>query len=379
MKTPQYKILNVSTFLNTKFGGGTAERALKIHQYSLKNGCDCITLGTSIGVAKDDLSKFSASIIALPIIYKRFYLPLFQFSKIVKLVKHADIVHLIGHWSPLNAYVYWILKIYGKPYVVCPAGALPIYGRSTVLKKIYNVLIGKRIIREANGCVAITNEEVSHFKNYGVNSKMITIIPNGVSNQVDSNINILDSRLSEIIKCEYLLFVGRLNWIKGPDILMKSFLKIEKLYPDLNLVFAGVDEGYLNILKLQLPPVLASRVHFMGYVDDVEKSILYRNAKLLVIPSRHEAMSIVVLEAGVFATPVLMTDQCGFLDIEKIDARLICKANEDSIAINLNCLLSNDEELKCMGKKIQDMVIKNYTWDVIFKKYNNLFSGLIKS
>lgn len=379
MKTSQYKILNVSTFLNTKFGGGTAERALRIHQYSLKNGCDCITLGTSIGVSKHDLSNFSASIIVLPIILKRFYLPFFRFLKIIKLVKRADIVHLIGHWSPLNAYIYGILKIYGKPYVVCPAGALPIYGRSTVLKKIYNVLIGKRIIQDANGCVAITEEEVLHFKNYGIDRKLVAIIPNGVNNQEDFNINVSNSRFGEIIKNEYLLFVGRLNWIKGPDLLMKAFLKIENLYPNLNLVFAGVDEGYLNILKLQLPPILASRVHFIGYVDDVEKSMLYRNAKLLVIPSRHEAMSIVVLEAGIFGTPVLMTDQCGFLDFQKIDARLICEANEASIAINLNCLLSNDEELKCMGKKIQDMVVKNYTWDVIFKKYDNLFSSLIKS
>jgi glycosyltransferase involved in cell wall biosynthesis len=143
-------------------------------------------------------------------------------------------------------------------------------------------------------------------------------------------------------------------------------------------VFAGVDEGYLNLLKHQLPPNLVSRVHFMGFVATSEKIMLYRNAKLLVIPSRHEAMSIVLLEAGILGTPVLMTNQCGFLDIQKVDARLICSADEFGIANNLNLLLSNDDELKFIGRKIQEMVIKNYTWDVIFKKYNNLFTKCIE-
>jgi len=378
MSISKYKILNVSTFLNTKAGGGTAERALRIHQFSLKNGIDCITLGTSIGISKDDISNLPVSMIVLPTLSKRFYLPFFSFIRIAKLVKDVDIIHLIGHWSPLNAYIYLILKIYAKPYIVCPAGALPIYGRSKLLKRIYNLCIGMKIIQDANGCIAITEEEISHYSGYGVSPDMVALIPNGVDDHLDFNHNPANSRIGEITRGDYLLFVGRLNWIKGPDLLLKAFLIIENLYPKISVVFAGVDEGYLNLLKHQLPPNLVSRVHFMGFVATSEKIMLYRNAKLLVIPSRHEAMSIVLLEAGILGTPVLMTNQCGFLDIQKVDARLICSADEFGIANNLNLLLSNDDELKFIGRKIQEMVIKNYTWDVIFKKYNNLFTKCIE-
>ncbi len=294
-----------------------------------------------------------------------------------ELVKGADIIHLIGHWSPLNAYIYVISKIYNKPYIVCPAGALPIYGRSKILKKIYNLLIGKRIIQDANGCVAIAQDEISHYRGYGVTPKMIVLIPNGVTDEVNFDIETIDSRLAEIVKGQYLLFVGRLNWIKGPDLLLKAFLLIKNHYPNINLVFAGTDEGYLSLLKSQLPPQLISRVHFLGFVEAAQKSILYKNAKILVIPSRHEAMSIVVLEAGILGAPVLMTDQCGFLDLREIDARLICQASETSLANNLNSLLSNDAELEGLGIEIQDMVMKNYTWNIIFQKYSNLFSKLI--
>jgi glycosyltransferase involved in cell wall biosynthesis len=377
MNTSRYKILNVSTFLNTKVGGGTAERALRIHEFSRKNGWECVTLGTSIGLSGDDVKNFSDTVIVLPTLFKRFYLPIFKFSKMAELVKGADIIHLIGHWSPLNACIYIISKIYSKPYVVCPAGALPIYGRSKILKKIYNLLIGKRIIQGAKGCVAITQDELSHYRGYGVIPNMIAIIPNGVTDEVNFDIETIDSRLAEIVKGQYLLFVGRLNWIKGPDLLLKAFLLIENYYPNINLVFAGTDEGYLSLLKTQLPPQLISRVHFLGFVEAVQKSMLYKNAKILVIPSRHEAMSIVVLEAGILGAPVLMTDQCGFLDLKEIDARLICQASETSLANNLNSLLSNDAELKGLGIEIQDMVMKNYTWNIIFQKYSNLFSKLI--
>jgi glycosyltransferase involved in cell wall biosynthesis len=84
-----------------------------------------------------------------------------------------------------------------------------------------------------------------------------------------------------------------------------------------------------------------------------------------------------LLEAGILGAPVLMTDQCGFLDLKEIDARLICQASETSLANNLNSLLSNDAELKGLGIEIQDMVMKNYTWNIIFQKYSNLFSKLI--
>ena len=70
-----------------------------------------------------------------------------------------------------------------RPYVVCPAGALPLYGRSKWLKRCYNFIIGDAIIRNASGWIAVTEAEFPQFEEYGVDSSLVTVIPNGVSKE----------------------------------------------------------------------------------------------------------------------------------------------------------------------------------------------------
>jgi len=87
----------------------------------------------------------------------------------------------MNHWTVLNAMVYLAAKSLNKPYVFCPAGALHIFGRSLILKKIYNLVIGEKITQNANRCIAITNAEKKQFIDYGVSPGKIDVIPNAVN------------------------------------------------------------------------------------------------------------------------------------------------------------------------------------------------------
>jgi glycosyltransferase involved in cell wall biosynthesis len=42
---------------------------------------------------------------------------------------------------------------------------------------------------------------------------------------------------------KYILFMGRLNYIKGPDILIAAYNLLRKKYPDIQLVIIGKDEA----------------------------------------------------------------------------------------------------------------------------------------
>jgi glycosyltransferase involved in cell wall biosynthesis len=116
----------------------------------------------------------------MPYIWKRYYIPIGRYFKLIELVRDADIIHIMGHWTLINAIVYLISRAYNKPYVFCPAGALPLFGRSVILKKIYNLIIGNQIIKNANGWIAVTKTELSDFLYYGISQSNINIIPNGV-------------------------------------------------------------------------------------------------------------------------------------------------------------------------------------------------------
>ena len=370
------KILNVNSALDPIAGGGAAERTLQVSRALVEAGMDCSIMTTTVGFSDENIPAFAGGrIIAYQCLLKRFYVPLVSYKKIQKEVKSADIVHLMGHWSALNTLVYLAARQIKKPYVVCPAGALPIYGRSKVIKKLYNWIIGKSIIRNASAWIAITDSERCQFENYGVPRDSVIIIPNGV-NPDDFSVRSPEKFITkyEFNGEPFILFLGRLNTIKGPDMLLEAFYRGRCLWPEWHLVFAGPDGGLLSSLRKSAAE--QSHVHFIGPISGTEKSAAYHAAQLLVIPSRQEAMSIVVLEAGISGTPGLLTDQCGFDEVSAIGGGKIVSATVEGIQAGLTEILVDKMSLIEKGGKLKNLVQHNYTWTAVIRKYVNLYHRL---
>jgi len=287
----------------------------------------------------------------------------------------------MGHWSVLNALVYVVARLSGKPYVVCPAGALPIFGRSRLLKRLYNVVIGRAIIRNASGWIAVTSGEFPHFEQYGIPASRITVIPNGVCEEDFPVVDVASFRQTRSLPDKPLiLFMGRLNLIKGPDLLLQAFASVTDRIPDCHLVFAGPDEGMqAGLVEYAQQNGIADRVHFLGFVGGYDKVAAYRLATLLVVPSRQEAMSIVALEAGICGTPVLLTDQCGFGEIKSVHPALETSADVAGIANGLVRLMAEPGLLDRVGPDLQDFVLQRYTWSSIVAKYVQLYQAILKA
>ena len=375
------KVLNVNHLLDPVSGGGTAERTFQMSRFLASAGVDTTILTLDEGLDRQRLRTVgNVKVVALPLLLRRFFLPRCRFAEIRKLVAAADIVHLMGHWTVLNALVYRAIRQERKPYVVCPAGALPIYGRSKLLKRAYNLLVGQSIISRANLHIAITGNEIPQFEQYGVGAARVAVVPNGIASadftaQDDQGFR---NRFGLGGK-PFILFMGRLNHIKGPDLLLEAFVAASERLPQHNLVFAGPDGGMLSALReTACSSRLADRVHFIGYLDAVEKVHAYHAADFLVIPSRQEAMSIVVLEAGACATPVLMTDQCGFGCLDEIDGGLVVEASVAGIAAGLSKLAACEAtELETMGNNLRRYVLDHYEWGAIISRYLKIYRQLL--
>jgi glycosyltransferase involved in cell wall biosynthesis len=373
------KVLHVNSTLGLRTGGGTAERTFQVSRQLAISGVSTTVLTLDIELDEERWQAISpATVIALPCLWKRFYLPQVAWKKIRQLVDEADVIHLMGHWGALNALVYIAARRANKPYVVCPAGALPLFGRSSILKRIYNRLIGHALIRNAAAWVAVTDAEFPQFEKYGVNSSAVQVIPNGVNREdfpaIDSSTFF---QRYAIPGSPYILFLGRLNRIKGPDLLLESFLRVRKKFSSHHLVFAGPDDGMLADLQSRVASSDAGGfVHFVGYVSGEDKVRAYRNACLMVIPSRLEAMSIVALEAGICGTPVLLTDKCGFSQILTVDPRLEVPATIEGLSEGLSNLLPSPENLSAVGEKMQQFVESTFTWHAAANRYRQLYEGL---
>lgn len=373
------KVLNVNVSLDPIYGGGTAERTLQISRALAIAGHVCTILTTDVGMTDEYRSKLEElRVIELPCFYKRFYLFRFSLPKLRDVVNQSDIIHLIGHWSFINALVYFLARRYNKPYVVCPSGALPLYGRSKLIKKIYNVLVGRAIIRNAHFHIAVAENEVAHFAEYGVQAPQIVLIPNGVNlDDFTSDDDTNFFKYAGLGNAPYILFMGRLNKIKGPDLLLRAFLRISDRFPDVHLVLAGPDGGMLKTLKeIISSQEIERRIRFVGHLDGKIKVAAYSSALLLVVPSRQEAMSIVALESGVCGVPVLMTDQCGFGNLPEIGGGMIVPATDEGLSEGLLCMLENKSDLQKMGARFKLYIINNLTWQVAANSYTNLFKRM---
>lgn len=374
-KENNLRVLNVTVLLDPVIGGGTAERTYQMSKALSSGCCSVVILTNAIGQNIDRISHMeNVLIIALPVIIKRFPLVCFSWGKIKRLIKNVDVIHLMGHWNMLNVIVYLMAKQFGVPYIVCPAGELPIFGRSGLIKRLFNVLIGRRIVRDAAGHVAITPDEFAAFEKYGIERNRVTLIPNGI-NEEDFQISPNESFSKQLglNGASFILFMGRLNPIKGPDLLLDAFCNICEHFPQYHLVFAGPDGGMLKQLK-QIVDLhnIQERVHFVGYISGQDKTDAYRAADFLVIPSRQEAMSIVVLEAGINKTPVLLTDCCGFNEVDAIGGGVVVHATVEDLEKGLLKLLGN-KALTEMGELLHAFVRRNYTWSLISKLYRDLF------
>lgn len=371
------RVLNVTSSIDLQSGGGTGERTFQMSHALAQAGIQCTVLTLSIGLdsARVDAMR-PAKTVALPCMWRRFYVPLGGWLTIGRLVREADLVHLMGHWSVLNALVYLAARRAGKPYVICPAGALPLFGRSGWLKRAYNFLVGDAMVRNASAWIAVTPIEFPQFASYGIPASSVLVLPNGV--REDDTSSHLPPHIGHLPDSPFILFMGRLNPIKGPDLLLESFAQVSDRFPDHHLVFAGPDGGMLAELTARTQLLgLSHRVHFMGHIEGREKAGAYQAAQLLVVPSRQEAMSIVALEAGISGTPVLLTDQCGFDEIAALDGRLVVAASSEGLAAGLLALLGDADGLQQIGLRTKAFVKAKYAWPTIIMRYLDLYRRIV--
>lgn len=373
------KILVVSNTFDPVTGGGEAERSFQLARHLAIAGVDCSVLTIDTGLTPErKLLLGPDKMFVLPCLFRRFYIPKVSFAQIRRIVKNVDAIHLMGHWSLINILVFLAARTEKKPYVISPVGSLLVFGRSKLLKLIYNFVIGNRIIINAATVIAVTKDEIPQIESYGVKPDRIQIVPNGISEAdfVSANTSAFRKKFG-ISDRPFMLFLGRLNAIKGPDLLLRAFIEIKNLTPQYDLLFVGPDGGLLNDLKVLVSEhQLADRVHFIGYLGGSEKSDALNAADFLVVPSRHEAMSIVALEAGICGTPVLLTDQCGFDELAAIGGGWVVAANSEKIAKALTRIISDPEAQNSASLKIKNYVTDNFSWQFIVKKYLSLFERI---
>jgi glycosyltransferase involved in cell wall biosynthesis len=113
----------------------------------------------------------------------------------------------------------------------------------------------------------------------------------------------------------------------------------------------------------------------MGVVPDGEKLAAVARSRALVMPSRHESLSMVVLEAWMMGRPVLVNGDCEVLrgQVLRANGGLYYRRYEE-FAAAMNLLTTDPGLADCLGAQGRDYFQENYAWDRVMEKYERLLA-----
>ena len=109
-----------------------------------------------------------------------------------------------------------------------------------------------------------------------------------------------------------LVFAGRLDVVKGLDILINAVKYLIKEYPDLRLIVAG--DGDFN-RYLSVSSLIWSKITFTGFLSKKRLQDLYTIADIGIIPSLHEEFGYVAIEMMSHKIPIIANDTTGLSEI----------------------------------------------------------------
>src|ERR1700687_802135 len=357
-------ILFTTVSLSAERGGGTAVRTQQLVRHFKRQNHVCSVAVIEDGALGDRLRADGTEIYATGSFKIRFVFPRINLGRLVKLVRNADIAHLLGYWNLLSVVTAFIAILVRRPYVLSAAGEFAVLDNPRPVSMLFHYVLGRLMIRKAQLIVAITELERNQILcRFCLPPERVIVIPNGVE-EVTSGM-VTQSRQSA-----FLLFVGRLALIKGPDLLIEAFARITHRFPDIHLVMAGGDFGMRKQLEaLILRHSLSSRVKLVGHLEDPDRTTAFREALALIVPSRAEAMSLVALEAGAVGSPVLITNTCGFEAVERVEGGLVVPATIQGLADGMLRILDRQEALAEMGARLQSFVLAEYGWTSIVERF----------
>ncbi len=206
----------------------------------------------------------------------------------------------------------------------------------------------------------------------------ICVVPNGVdASRMRPKDSYEDGRHMYAMPHERIvLYVGRMVWEKGVDILVGAIPHVLSSNPDAKFVFAG--KGYmLDRLKKQAHDMgIGDKALFLGYVDDDRLMDLINLSDMMVVPSRYEPFGITPLEAMACGKPVIVTDTGGLSETvdHGNDGLKAWPESSNSIAWGVSKLLSDDSLKHTISEKGKKKVLERYNWDRISSDVSDVYS-----
>jgi glycosyltransferase involved in cell wall biosynthesis len=176
-----------------------------------------------------------------------------------------------------------------------------------------------------------------------------------------------------------VLFLGRLDENKSPDVLMRAARNALAEFPNMRLLFGG--DGDIDRYRALAGELgIASRCDLFGWVSGEDKERLFQRAGIYCLPSKNEAMPMSVMEAMAHGIPTIATNVGGVPQLieDGVDGLLMNVDDEGRLSELLLELERSPERRVEVGaagrRKIQD----KFTIDVSIDRLVGVYEELMR-
>jgi D-inositol-3-phosphate glycosyltransferase len=258
----------------------------------------------------------------------------------------------------------------------------------------YRIEGERKVLQGVDRIVVATQAEVAQLQwLYQTDMNRAVVIPPGVDLSRFYPIPPDEAKEFIGIACadHMLLFVGRIEPLKGLDVLIDALALMRKrgvleCYPLCLAVIGGEPDASPETMSIEMARVqalcrqydLEDKVVFLGKRSQDTLPYYYSAAEAVVMPSHYESFGMVALEAMACGTPVVASQVGGlaFLVQDGVTGFTVPSGDPQALADRLTMLISDPELRKKVGEQAAALA-KDYDWEKIAIRLVELYRGLV--
>lgn len=301
-------------------------------------------------------------------------------------IPQSDLVHIHSLYLFPTLVASWLCWRAQIPYIIRPHGTLDplIRRRHRMLKFIYHRLIEDRTLRKA-AAVHFTSEDeealASPVLPPGTATKVLSLAINTAQYEGLAEQQTAKQSLGIPADTFLLVFIGRMNFKKGLDLLGKAFLDVCDRHGKLSLLVAGpADDSSGTKMKEFIEKAgLSASVSFLGYLELAEQRTVLAAADTWILPSYSENFGLAVVEAMAAGVPVIITDRVNiWRAVSGANAGIVVKPAVPEIARAITRMVEiSPAERRHMGDNGRSLAIASYSWGTVGKRLEGLYASII--
>ena len=302
-----------------------------------------------------------------------------------KNLKSFDLVHIVGAWNyPIAATAHYCRK-YKKPYLITAVGHLYPYSlrRKFWKKWFYYHFVTKRDLQGASIIHYTTEDELKKCHSFLNLQNRTIVIPNAIDAAEFINLpekGKLKEQYPALKGKKVILFLGRINWKKGLDLLIRAYSVLLGYRNDIHLLIVGNDEGgYIKKVKKWIKKFgIEDKVTFTGVLIGKEKIAAYVGSDVFVLPSYSENFGMAVVEAMACGVPLIISNQVGIQkDIIEAKAGEVIEAKTEHLVSAIIKLLDNPNISHEMAENAKKLVREKFEIEKVSDEMIDLFREII--